>query len=579
MKHGSITAIICCVLMHSGLSNAADTPQLRSPQCVTDLTRIQVNMMHHFNGIFGDFITKNSNEATEASMYGPIAAFNITSNGYNYNSKAKMDCGSSNTMLRLGLMSKHADIQGDVNSDVWTESGSIDTRGTKNCVFAALPRVQHPNEDLVQSLFSFAPTTIKKTSAKLSTLAPDTAITSVANGLVSPSRARSFVGYRILKLPACSDRGCAATSKVETQPSVLRGSNTWMGQYKNGVLPDEMIVFNVPVYVGGTFTISTLDVNKGISPCQAIFNFYAVDQAGMPVSDPNAFFTLIRSPGVTIAGTILAPQARIIDTSTGYFGGQLITLQSYEGHGADIKDFDSVSHEQCTSRSLCWPMVKAPRVVTAVVTATARETFVSTIKTDRAATAATMAENRAAVVLTPAPVVVTKTVTMSLPSNSRQTNVYEPVEFYADENEEEGEKEEEEDKPIDCGKEEQEIEIETKREMKIIHETPMHRHAITHYSENVYTTTVMTEELQVGVALDFVTILEPITFTSSSTDDIQIESISYMAIETLGLPSVMAYGCQDEEEREEDNEEHHHHKYHKHHKRNKHWSNKDQGGT
>lgn len=244
MKHWSITATVCCVLMHSGLGNAADAPQLRSPQCVTDLMKTQVNMMQHFNGIFGEFVVQG-NEATAASIYGPIAAINITSSGYSYNSRAKMDCGSANSMLRLGLMSKHADVQGDINGDVWTESGSIDTKGAENCAFDALSRVQHPNKDLVQSLFSFAPTTIKKTSAKLSTLAPDTAIASVANGLVSPGSARSFDGYRILKLPACSDRSCAATGKAETHPNVLRGGNAWTGQYKHGVLPDEMIVFNV----------------------------------------------------------------------------------------------------------------------------------------------------------------------------------------------------------------------------------------------------------------------------------------------------------------------------------------------
>ncbi|KAL9541298.1 hypothetical protein MBANPS3_009195 [Mucor bainieri] len=570
MKHWSITtATLCCVLVHSGVSTAAE---LRSPQCVTDLMKTQVNMMQHFNGIFGDFIIMDDNTdkvATEAaaSIYGPIAALNITSNGYSFNSRSKMDCGSNNAVLRLGLMSKHADIQGDINGDVWTESGSIDTKGTGNCAFDSLSRVQHPNEDLVQSLFSFAPTTIKKTSAKLSTLAPDTAIASVASGLVSPSRARSFSGYRILKLPACSDRGCAATGKLETQPGVLRGGSAWStGQYKNGVQSDEMIVFNVPVYVGGTFTLSTLDVNKGISPCQSIFNFYAVDQAGMPVSDPNASFTLVRSPGVTIAGTILAPQARIVDASTGYFGGQLITLQSYEGHGADIKDFDAVSRGQCTSRSLCWPMVKAPRVVTAVVTATARETFVSTIKTDRAAAAAamTMAENRAAVVSTPASVVVTTTtVTMGLPSSNHQSNVYKPVEFYADDDddeEEDNDDEEKEEEPIDC-EDEQEMETVTRKEMKIVHETTTHRRTFTHYSDVVSTTTATTQEIEAAMAVAYITELDPTTITPSH----EIESISSVEIilppgETV--PSVLS--CQDEEAWEEDNEDHHHHKHHKH---------------
>ncbi|KAL7330086.1 hypothetical protein PS15p_205074 [Mucor circinelloides] len=570
MKYWSITATIYCILIHSGISSlhAADTAQLRSPQCVTDLVKSQVNMMQHFNGIFGDFAIKGS-ESTAASIYGPIAAFNITSNGYSYNSKSKMDCGSSNRIMRLGLMSKHADIQGDINGDVWTENGSIDTKGTDNCAFEAVSRVQHPTDDLVQSLFSFAPTTIKKTSATLSTLEPDTAITSATNGLVSPGRARSFNGYRILKLPACSDRGCAATSSIETNPNVLKGGNTWTGQYRNGLLPDEMIVFNVPVYIGGTFTISTLNVNGGISPCQAIFNFYAVNQAGAPVSDPNATFTLVRSPGVTVSGTILAPQARIIDASTGSFGGQLITLQSYEGHGADIKDFDAVSHGQCTSRSLCWPIVKAPRVVTAVVTATAKETFISTIKTDHAAASSMiMAEDRAALVSMPFSMEVTKTMTLSLPSKDHQPNVYKPVEFYADE-EEEDEEEDEEEEDYEEDQEQEKTETVTRREVKIIHETTTHKRTIAHYSEQKFTVTETIKEYETAASLAFVTKLEPTTIIPPPLIELPAPVI---AQDPIPEPN-MAEDCQDEQD---DNEEHHYHKHHKHHKGNKHWDKDEQ---
>lgn len=64
----------------------------------------------------------------------------------------------------------------------------------------------------------------------------------------------------------------------------------------------------VPIYVGSTFTISTLDVTKNMSPCQVVYNFYAVDQSGNEVTDPQAYFTLVRSPDVVIKGTILAPQ-------------------------------------------------------------------------------------------------------------------------------------------------------------------------------------------------------------------------------------------------------------------------------
>lgn len=315
------------------------------------------------------------------------------------------------------------------------------------------------------------------------------------------------------------------------------------------------------------------------------------------MSDPNATFTLVRSPGVTVSGTILAPQgklyvfhkikiaaqlivliARIIDASTGSFGGQLITLQSYEGHSADIKDFDAVSHGQCTSRSLCWPIVKAPRVVTAVVTATAKETFVSTIKTDHAAAAAStiMAENRAALVSKPSSVEVTKTMTLSLPSKDHQSNVYKPVEFYADDDDKDDEEEEkeEEDKEEDCeeDQEQEETETVTRREFKIIHETTTHKRTIAHYSEHKFTVTETVEEYETTASLAFVTELEPTTIIPPPLIELPAPVLGQ---DPFPEPS-MADDFQDEQD---DNEEHHyhkHHKHHKHHKGNKHWDKDEQ---
>lgn len=66
--------------------------------------------------------------------------------------------------------------------------------------------------------------------------------------------------------------------------------------------------------------------------------------------------------------------ANIVDSDTGYFAGQLLTLQKYEGKGADIKDFAAASNGRCTSRSLCIPPERIPKVVTEVVTATAVST-------------------------------------------------------------------------------------------------------------------------------------------------------------------------------------------------------------
>lgn len=57
----------------------------------------------------------------------------------------------------------------------------------------------------------------------------------------------------------------------------------------------------------------------------------------------------------------------------------MITLQSYDGKGAIIKDFSSVSNGECTARSLCWP--QGPKVVVEVVTVSDVTTHVSTVHT------------------------------------------------------------------------------------------------------------------------------------------------------------------------------------------------------
>lgn len=64
-------------------------------------------------------------------------------------------------------------------------AGNIDSNSSKIYAFNTL------------LLFSFAPITIKRTSAEMSKLAPDTVNINVANGLISASNARSFNEYHI----------------------------------------------------------------------------------------------------------------------------------------------------------------------------------------------------------------------------------------------------------------------------------------------------------------------------------------------------------------------------------------------
>lgn len=46
-----------------------------------------------------------------------------------------------------------------------------------------------------------------------------------------------------------------------------------------------------------------------------------------------------------------------MDSKTGYFGGQLISLQSYTGSGASIRGFDTLSDRKCSFHKHCWPLI------------------------------------------------------------------------------------------------------------------------------------------------------------------------------------------------------------------------------
>lgn len=309
-------------------------------------------------------------------MYGPIAAREIRAEGYGFNMNSQdTQCSSSNRLMRVGLMAEKAYVKGDIRGSVVSKSGKVEVTSQSDACYKSSAM---GTQDFSDSLFSFAPQTLRLTSEKLAGFSPDTLIDRKSFALTSANSNRSFNGYRVIKFPACSDSDCvSAIPRKETSISVLKAGSNPQGQYQD-VPSNEMIVLNIPVYTDTTFTITTHDVNRNISPCQIIYNFYPVDRKGNYVSDPNSTFTLVRPAGVTIAGTILAPQANIIDSDTGYFAGQLLTLQKYQGKGADIKDFAAASNGRCTSRSLCIPPEHISKVVTEVVTATAVSTNVLT---------------------------------------------------------------------------------------------------------------------------------------------------------------------------------------------------------
>lgn len=190
------------------------------------------------------------------SIYGPIAAFNITSKGYGFNTNTDdANCNTPDRILRLGLLAINSYVKGDVHGSILTRNGTIDTKSqSKGCVARSLFHVINRAEDFSDSLFSFAPTTIRKTSKKLAEFDPDTLIDRKTFDFLSPNSDRSFNGYRILKFPACSDTDCViAIPRKETTPGILKAGAKAQPDFTS-VPTDEMIVFNVRCrFKGGTY--------------------------------------------------------------------------------------------------------------------------------------------------------------------------------------------------------------------------------------------------------------------------------------------------------------------------------------
>jgi hypothetical protein len=150
-------------------------------------------------------------------------------------------------LLRLGLLAKNSDVRGDVHGSFVTGNGTIDTKSqSEGCIaHSSSLHVVNRIEDMSESLFDFAPTTIRKTSQKLAGFEPDTLIDRRSFSIMSSSSSRSFDGYRILKFPACSDNDCgAAIPRKETSVSLLKAGTNAQPNY-DSVPSDEMIVFNV----------------------------------------------------------------------------------------------------------------------------------------------------------------------------------------------------------------------------------------------------------------------------------------------------------------------------------------------
>ena len=171
-------------------------------------------------------------------------------------------------------MSRFSSVDGDIHGSVMTHRGTVKTNSqTEACAkrskFRALQRV----DDFSNSLFSFAPTTIRLTSKKLATFEPDTYIDRREHAFTPASYSRTYPEYRVLQFPPCSDSDCtSALPRKQTSAGLLKTESDTQTAYRY-IPTNEMILFNVSLIA--RFSLFFLHVS--IDTCLCWTNVYFVD--------------------------------------------------------------------------------------------------------------------------------------------------------------------------------------------------------------------------------------------------------------------------------------------------------------
>ncbi|GAN07835.1 hypothetical protein MAM1_0178c07339 [Mucor ambiguus] len=112
-------------------------------------------------------------------------------------------------------------------------------------------------------------------------------------------------------------------------------------------------IFNIPIDFGSPFTLKGNNPTNGLDPCRTIFNFYPSDSSGVYSSRD---ITLKRNTGSNFGGFSLAPEAHIVDGSTGAFSGTVVGQDySWGGSGVEIHNY-SAAGGSCSAFAGCFPI-------------------------------------------------------------------------------------------------------------------------------------------------------------------------------------------------------------------------------
>ncbi|KAI9486227.1 MAG: hypothetical protein EXX96DRAFT_626311 [Benjaminiella poitrasii] len=331
-------------------------------------------MLTHFSAIFfGDFDTDGGQD-----ILGPLAVQGkFKASSYMVNANENVDCSSDSGIESYGLV----------------VGGSVDADGVRVRGNAEVPAGSTGLQETVNScsinkgttgLYDFDQAQENAISASqiLAGLKPNLYLDS--NGKLSKIGSATD-DFNVITFNTCNDGDCKLYAGEMSDPSaLLEGIGNWNGPQGMSWPSSGTLVLNIPVDTGSTFTIKGNNLNQGMKPCITIFNFYPSDSSGKYSSGS---FTLKRDTGSNFGGFTLAPEASIVDGSTGAFAGTVIGADySWGGSGIEIHNYQAAGGS-CTNFEGCIPITNGKKHKTKSSSST--KTKSKTKSTTKAATTTT----------------------------------------------------------------------------------------------------------------------------------------------------------------------------------------------
>ncbi|KAI8072241.1 uncharacterized protein B0P05DRAFT_549442 [Gilbertella persicaria] len=325
-------------------------------------------MLTHFAAVFfGDFSTTGGQD-----ILGPLAVKGkFQANNYMVNANGNPDCSDPNDVKGYALV-----VDGKVDaSDVRVKGAAQVPSGTTGLQeTAGSCKINQGGKGIYD--FNEARKNALAASEILAGMKPNMVLNS--DGKLS-SIGSSTDGFHVLTFSTCNDGKCNPFPGDMSDPSaLLQGKGNWNGPQGMSWPKSGTLLLNIPVDSGSTFTLLGNLVTQGMDPCRVIFNFYSSNNNGKFTSGS---FTLKRQTGSNLGAFVLAPQANIIDGSTGAFAGTVIGKDyTWGSSGIEIHNYKAAGGT-CDTFQGCIPITHhtpPPPVVITTTTTTKSSTTTST---------------------------------------------------------------------------------------------------------------------------------------------------------------------------------------------------------